>query len=158
MTIEQYLKDSGDNPEKYRLMWTQVNGEITRADLERKTWWGGWRFVGSLLSPLGKCDAKIKELEQKLKAAKDERANTLEQVKLVAITYVGHNRLYGKLEGGLKGSVTPEEDLIKSVKGAGGDKPADKPTPIMSGQLKAVSSSGGNSNNTQRNKGNNQNH
>lgn len=136
------LKWVRDNVDKLRVQSLISDKEIVRADLERKTWWGGWRKIGSLLIPVEEAKAKIKECERKLSDAKALHEQKLEETKQLLILYNVHGVLYGDVESSKSNKEGDKsssiEKAIKSV-GSKDDKgKKDGPKPIISGQLKAV--------------------
>lgn len=158
MSSRLNLEEVKSSPDKYRLMYAEVDGTVYRADLERKTWYGGWRYAGSLLFPVQEADAKIKELEAKLEAAKRDREVKHQDVRLIAQTYDKSGRLYGA-SFSKKDSKNPSSvsELVDKSSPPKDKAKKDKPAPIMSGKLKAVpQSNNGNQNNNRKN--NNQNH
>ena len=153
------LKHIRTTPEDYHIKWLQVDGEILRADVMRKAWWGmKYRKCGDLLSPVRDADAKIKELEAKLEGAKRDREAKLEDVKLIAKTYEKSGKVYGDVIEKNKDSKGSKSfsDAVDRVKGASTEKKKEKPKPLMAGQLKAVPNT--NNNQQGKQKGNNQNH
>lgn len=113
------------NTSQYRVNTLIVDNVISVADIERKTWYGGWKKLGSLLSFVNEAKIEIEKCEANLKGAKAKHVKAYQDVKILLQVFSKSGCLYGDVTS--NGPAPPSvESKLDSV-GPKAEKDAPKP-------------------------------